>query len=43
VKRQRGSGTTVDFTVEQTSNNSAKIHCLNCGDDAPVVEITRKD
>lgn len=43
VKRQRGAGTTMEFTVEQTSGNSAKIHCLNCGDDAPIVEITKQD
>jgi hypothetical protein len=29
VKRQRGSGTTMDFSAKQTSNHSAKIHCLN--------------
>ena len=43
VKRQRGSGTTMDFTVEQSSANSAKIHCLNCGDEAPIVAITKQD
>jgi len=43
VKRQRGSGTSMDFTVEQTSGNSARIHCLNCGDNTPTVEITKQD
>lgn len=43
VKRLRGSSTTMEFTVEKTSNTTAKIHCLNCGSDAPVVEITRQD
>lgn len=42
VKGYRGgSGTTMDFTVEQTSSRSAIIHCLNCGEDAPAVEITK--
>ncbi|HEY2470225.1 MAG TPA: hypothetical protein VGI45_20675 [Terracidiphilus sp.] len=41
VKGVRPSRTTMDFTVEQTSDTSAKLHCLNCGDDAPTVEITK--
>ena len=43
VKRQRGSGSTMEFTAEQNSGNSAKLRCLNCGEDSPVVEITRQD
>ena len=44
VKGHRGgSSTTMDFTVEQTSSRSATIHCLNCGEDAPAVEITKAD
>lgn len=43
LKQVRHSGTTLDFTVEKTSGTSAKIHCLNCGDDAPTVEITKLD
>lgn len=43
VKGIRRSNTTMDFTVEQTSRNTAKIRCLNCGEDAPLVEITRQD
>ena len=43
VKGIRGSDTTMNFTVEQTSGSKAQIHCLNCGEDAPVVEITKQD
>lgn len=43
VKGLRAARTTMNFTVEQTSNTSAKIHCLNCGEDAPTVEITKLD
>ena len=43
VKGLRRSLTTMNFTVEQTAADSAKIHCLNCGDDAPTVEITKLD
>jgi len=40
VKGLRGS---MSFIVEQTSNTTAKIHCLSCGSDAPTVEITKAD
>lgn len=40
LRRSRG---TMNFTVERTSGTNAKIRCLNCGDDAPTVEITRLD
>jgi hypothetical protein len=43
VKRMRGSERAMDFTVERTSDGGAKIHCLSCGDDAPIVEITKQD
>jgi hypothetical protein len=43
VRGIRGSGRMMSFTVEETSNERAKIHCLNCGADAPVVEITKQD
>jgi hypothetical protein len=43
VKGVRPSRTTMDFTVEQTSDTTAKIHCLNCGADAPIVDITKLD
>lgn len=34
----------MDFTVTLTAKGTtAKIHCMNCGDDAPVVEITKED
>ena len=43
VKGVRPSRTTMDFTVDQTSDTTAKIHCLNCGADAPIVDITKLD
>jgi hypothetical protein len=43
VRGVRGSSNTMEFTVDQTSDNGAKIHCLTCGEDAPVVEITKED
>jgi hypothetical protein len=32
-----------DFTVEMNPRTGAKIHCLNCGNDAPVVAMTKQD
>lgn len=43
VKGLRRANATMNFTVELTSDTSAKIHCLNCGDNAPTVAITRLD
>ncbi|HTM17639.1 MAG TPA: hypothetical protein VL135_12070, partial [Terracidiphilus sp.] len=43
VKRLRGSITPMDFSVELTAHDHAKIRCLNCGDDAPNVEISKHD
>ena len=41
VKRMDGSSAPTEFTAELTSPDHARIHCLNCGDDAPTVEMTR--
>ena len=43
LKRLDASSPMMDFTVILTAPGSARIHCLNCGDDAPVVEMTRED
>jgi hypothetical protein len=43
LKRIDGSSDPMNFTVEQTSDRNANLHCLNCGDDAPTVEITKLD
>jgi hypothetical protein len=43
LKRIDGSKDPMNFTAEQTGAHTAKIHCLNCGDDAPTVEITKLD
>lgn len=42
VKRIDRSAPPMDFTVQQTSQTTATMHCLNCGD-APTIEITRLD
>ncbi len=43
LKRLKPSSPMMDFTVTLTADRSARIHCLNCGDDAPVVEMTKED
>jgi hypothetical protein len=44
VKGQRsGSSTTMAFAVEETSSSRATIHCLSCGEDAPVVQLEKQD
>jgi hypothetical protein len=40
VKGRRGP---MDFSVEQMSGITAKMHCLNCGSDAPVVEMKKQN
>ena len=43
VNRIDGSNSPMQFSVELTSGERAKIHCLNCGESAPVVELTKED
>ena len=43
LKRIDESTTPMNFNVELTSRDHASIHCLNCGDDAPTVEMTKQD
>jgi hypothetical protein len=43
LKRIDGSSTPMDFTAELIANKHARIHCHNCGEDAPVVEMTKQD
>ena len=43
VRRPDGSAEPADFSVEFTSHKHAKIHCLNCGGDAPFVEMAKQD
>jgi hypothetical protein len=43
LKRLNPSSPMMDFTVTLTAERSARIHCLTCGDDAPVVEMTKQD
>lgn len=43
VKRITASSPLMDFTVDLTAQGRAKLHCLNCGEDAPAVEMTKED
>ncbi|MGZ5127879.1 MAG: hypothetical protein ACXWC1_34365 [Burkholderiales bacterium] len=43
LKRIDGSVTPMAFNVALTSPDHATIHCLNCGDGAPTVEIAKQD
>jgi hypothetical protein len=41
LKKIDGSGDLMNFTVALDAEGKAKIHCLNCGVDAPVVELAK--
>src|SRR5579872_4691053 len=41
MKKPDGEIATPSFTVILTAPNKATIHCVNCGPDAPVVELTK--
>lgn len=44
LKQVRESTSIKDFKVEFSDRDQrAKIHCLNCGENAPMVEITKQD
>jgi hypothetical protein len=43
LKRIDGSATPMDFNVELISHDHASIHCLDCGENAPTVEMTKQD
>lgn len=43
VKRVDGAATPIEFTAEQTLAHRAKVHCLNCGNETPTVEIIKAD
>ena len=43
LKRMEASSPLMNFTVDLTAGGSARLHCLNCGKDAPVVEMTKED
>jgi hypothetical protein len=42
ARRLDASSPMMAFTVDLTSSNTAQIHCLNCGNSAPVVEISKE-
>lgn len=41
VKKIDGSSELLDFKVALSTNGNAQIHCTNCGEDAPIVDIVR--
>ena len=43
LKRIDASSPMMEFTVILATRSKATIHCLNCGEDAPVVEMTKQD
>ena len=43
LKRKNASSPLMSFTVDLTAQGKAMLHCLNCGDDAPVVEMAKED
>jgi hypothetical protein len=43
LKRLDTSSPTMNFTVTLNNAGIATMHCMNCGVDAPVVEMTKED
>jgi hypothetical protein len=41
VKKIDGSSDLLNFTVALSQDGKAQIHCMNCGEEAPTVEIER--
>jgi hypothetical protein len=39
---RRGDNRQLDMTVRIAADGAAKLHCQNCGNDAPVVDIVRE-
>jgi hypothetical protein len=39
---RRGDNRQLDMTVHMNADGAATLHCLNCGDDAPVVDIVKE-
>jgi len=39
---RRGDNRQLEMTVRMTADGAATLHCLNCGDDASVVDIVRE-
>jgi hypothetical protein len=42
VRKIDGSGALLNFTVALTPEGKARIHCVNCGNDAPIVDMERQ-
>jgi hypothetical protein len=43
LKRIDHSSPLMNFTVDLTALGGVRLHCLNCGEDAPIVEMTKED
>ena len=41
MQRPKGSSFVASFEVKRTATDKATIHCVNCGADAPVVDLVR--
>ncbi|MGA3101613.1 MAG: hypothetical protein ABSD61_07110 [Terracidiphilus sp.] len=41
MQRPQGSSFLASFEVKRTATDKATIHCVNCGADAPVVDLVR--
>ena len=41
LQRPQGSSFLASFEVKRTATDKATIHCVNCGADAPVVDLVR--
>ena len=43
VRRMDDSSPLMKFAVDLTAQGKARIHCLNCGNETPVVELVKED
>jgi hypothetical protein len=41
MRRPDGANVTANFEVKRTAADTATIHCVNCGAEAPVVELVK--
>jgi hypothetical protein len=43
LKRRDPSSLPMNFTANMNAKGKVTLHCMNCGDDAPMVEMTKED
>jgi hypothetical protein len=41
MQKPQGSSFVASFEVKRTATDKATIHCVNCGADAPVVDLVK--